>query len=71
MSATDRRQRDSHPLLSVEEAAELLGQSRSSLYRAIQRHDVPPPCSASAAATGSPATPSSSSCGDEPVRPSC
>ncbi len=43
MSATDRRQRDSHPLLSVEEAAELLGQSRSSLYRAIQCHDVPLP----------------------------
>jgi excisionase family DNA binding protein len=39
---TDRKQR-STPLLSVEEAAELLGQSRSSLYRAIERGDVPFP----------------------------
>lgn len=31
------------PLLSVEEAAELLGQSRSSLYRAISRGDLPLP----------------------------
>lgn len=31
------------PLVSVEEAAEILGQSRSSLYRAIERDDVPVP----------------------------
>lgn len=31
------------PLLSVEEAAELLGHSRSSLYRAIDRGDFPAP----------------------------
>jgi len=39
------RLRSSHlkPLLSVEEAAELLGQSRSSLYRAIGRGDLPLP----------------------------
>ena len=39
---TERKQR-SAPLVSVEEAAELLGQSRSSLYRAIERGDVPFP----------------------------
>lgn len=32
-----------NPLLSVEEAAELLGQSRSSFYRAIERGDLPIP----------------------------
>lgn len=31
------------PLISVEEAAELLGQSRSSLYRSIARGDLPLP----------------------------
>ena len=31
------------PLLSVEEAAELLGQSRSSIYRSISRGDLPLP----------------------------
>jgi len=31
------------PLVSVEDAAALLGVSRSSLYRAIQRGDVPLP----------------------------
>ena len=31
------------PLVSVEEAAELLGQSRSSLYRSIARGDLPLP----------------------------
>jgi excisionase family DNA binding protein len=31
------------PLLSVEEAAELLGQSRSSLYRSIHKGDLPLP----------------------------
>jgi excisionase family DNA binding protein len=31
------------PLLSVEEAAEMLGQSRSSLYRAISTGSVPLP----------------------------
>lgn len=30
-------------LVSVEEAAEILGQSRSSLYRAIERDDIPVP----------------------------
>ncbi len=29
------------PLISVEDAAALLGVSRSSLYRAIQRGDIP------------------------------
>ena len=31
------------PLLSVEETAELLGQSRSSLYRSITKGDLPLP----------------------------
>ena len=31
------------PLVSVEDAAALLGVSRSSLYRAIQRGDIPLP----------------------------
>jgi excisionase family DNA binding protein len=31
------------PLISVEEAAELLGCSRSSLYRSISRGDIPVP----------------------------
>src|SRR4051794_28162534 len=31
------------PLLSVEEAAELLGQSRSATYRAIEKGDLPLP----------------------------
>jgi excisionase family DNA binding protein len=31
------------PLLSIEEAAEVLGISRSSLYRSIQRGDLPLP----------------------------
>jgi excisionase family DNA binding protein len=31
------------PLLTVEEAAVLLGRSRSSLYRAIDRGDLPLP----------------------------
>ena len=31
------------PLLSVEETAELLGQSRSSIYRAIEKDDLPLP----------------------------
>ena len=31
------------PLVSVEDAATLLGVSRSSLYRAIQRGDIPVP----------------------------
>lgn len=31
------------PLLSVEEAAILLGQSRSSLYRSIEKGDLPLP----------------------------
>ena len=31
------------PLLSVEEAADLLGRSRSSLYRSINRGDLPLP----------------------------
>jgi excisionase family DNA binding protein len=31
------------PLLSVEDAAILLGQSRSSIYRAIERGDLPLP----------------------------
>jgi hypothetical protein len=37
--------RDKHnaPLVSVEEAADILGQSRSALYRAIERDDVPVP----------------------------
>jgi excisionase family DNA binding protein len=33
----------SKPLLSVEETAILLGQSRSSIYRAIERGDLPLP----------------------------
>src|SRR3984957_8111452 len=33
----------SRPLLSVEEAAILLGESRSSLYRSIERGDLPLP----------------------------
>ncbi len=33
----------SKPLLSVEETAILLGQSRSSIYRAIDRGDLPLP----------------------------
>ena len=32
-----------HPLIGVEEAALMLGQSRSSLYRALQHGDVPFP----------------------------
>jgi excisionase family DNA binding protein len=31
------------PLLSIEEAAEILGVGRSSLYRSIQRGDLPLP----------------------------
>ena len=31
------------PLVSVEEAAEMLGQSRSSLYRSIAKGDLPLP----------------------------
>lgn len=38
-----KNERHRRPLLSVEEAAELLGQSRSSLYRAIERGDLPFP----------------------------
>ena len=34
---------DHAPLLSVEEAATLLGQSRSSLYRSIHKGDLPLP----------------------------
>ncbi len=37
------RSRSPKPLLSVEEAAVLLGQSRSSIYRAIDRGDLPLP----------------------------
>lgn len=40
---TIKNERRSRPLLSVEEAAELLGQSRSSLYRAVERGDLPFP----------------------------
>ncbi len=40
-------QRERHlstkPLLSVEDTAILLGQSRSSIYRAIERGDLPVP----------------------------
>lgn len=35
--------RPASPLLSVEETAELLGQSRSSLYRSITKGDLPLP----------------------------
>jgi excisionase family DNA binding protein len=38
-----KRQAPDKPLLSVEEAAEMLGQSRSSLYRAIKKGSVPLP----------------------------
>ena len=38
-----RRSRCSAPLLSVEQTARLLGQSRASLYRAIRRGDLPLP----------------------------
>lgn len=41
MSATTSLARK--PLLSVEEVAILLGQSRSSVYRSIQRGDLPLP----------------------------
>ncbi len=41
MSQRDRR--SPAPLLSVGEVAILLGQSRSSLYRAIERGDLPLP----------------------------
>ncbi len=37
------RSRTTKPLLSVEDAAVLLGQSRSSIYRAIDRGDLPLP----------------------------
>lgn len=37
------RSRSTKPLLSVEDAAVLLGQSRSSIYRAIDRGDLPLP----------------------------
>jgi excisionase family DNA binding protein len=43
-SARDKRIGDpSKPLLSVEEAAVLLGESRSSIYRSIGRGDIPVP----------------------------
>jgi excisionase family DNA binding protein len=39
-----RNRRDrANPLVSVEEAAEMLGQSRSSLYRAIDQGSIPVP----------------------------
>jgi excisionase family DNA binding protein len=38
-----RLSRADSPLLSVEEAAVLLGQSRSSLYRSIHKGDLPLP----------------------------
>jgi excisionase family DNA binding protein len=38
-----RTNHSNSPLLSVEEAAELLGQSRSSLYRSIHKGDLPLP----------------------------
>lgn len=38
-----RPSRIDRPLLSVEEAAELLGHSRSSLYRSIHKGDLPLP----------------------------
>ena len=37
------RHRTNKPLLSVEETAVLLGQSRSSLYRSIEKGDLPLP----------------------------
>ena len=37
------RSRSTKPLLSVEDTAVLLGQSRSSIYRAIDRGDLPLP----------------------------
>lgn len=37
------KQRLNAPLLSVDDAAILLGQSRSSIYRAIERGDLPLP----------------------------
>lgn len=40
---TNRGSKTSKPLLSVDEAAIMLGQSRSSLYRAIERDDLPLP----------------------------
>ena len=42
MGSRDRG-RSPKPLLSVEDAAVLLGQSRSSIYRAIDRGDLPLP----------------------------
>jgi len=42
MGSRDRG-RSTKPLLSVEDTAVLLGQSRSSIYRAIDRGDLPLP----------------------------
>jgi len=42
MGSRDRA-RSTKPLLSVEDVAVLLGQSRSSIYRAIDRGDLPLP----------------------------
>jgi excisionase family DNA binding protein len=41
--ASHDRDRSPKPLLSVEDAAVLLGQSRSSIHRAIGRGDLPLP----------------------------
>ncbi len=40
--AADRRL-SRKPLLSIEEAAVLLGLSRSALYRSVEKHDLPLP----------------------------
>ena len=41
--ATSKRARPPGPLVSVDEAAILLGASRSSVYRSIERGDLPLP----------------------------
>ncbi len=41
--ARSKRGRPARPLLSVDEAAVLLGASRSSVYRSIERGDLPLP----------------------------
>ena len=41
--ASTKRARPAGPLVSVDEAAVLLGSSRSSVYRSIERGDLPLP----------------------------